>query len=128
MVATVDWGVRVSSRISLQDREQFVIRTDEVGPVAGSEPGGASWGVLEHVGVGPLDGYYPNPGRQVLHGHSGQSACRGYGQAGDQEKLAFYVEGGQDVQAQGGTDEPRGGEGRGRSDEVESKVLLDYPA
>jgi hypothetical protein len=96
-----------------QDGQEFFVRADEIGLVAGPEPGPAPGRVLEQLLVGAPDGQHPGPGRQVAHGQPVQPAVGRHGQPGHQQRLVAGVERAEHVQAERRAHEPRCGQ-RGR--------------
>ncbi len=78
-------------------------------------------------GYGPPEGDDPSPRGQILHGQTFEPAPGGDGEPTYQEGLLVDVEGFEDVESEGGTDEPRGGQRRGGTDVSEPEVSLHHP-
>src|ERR1700678_3317511 len=109
-----------------QDLQQFLVRSEDVGLVPRSEAGpSAGWGLADARARPPPDRYYRGPRREVLHGQAIEPAPVGDRQPADQKGTVLHVKSANDLQAQGGSHEPRSSEGGGGADLAKAEADLD---
>ena len=106
--------------------EQLLVGAQQVGLVPGGEAGAAARRVLQPATVGgPAQCHHPGLGRQVHHGQPVEAPARGHGQPAHQERLVPDGERTEDVEAQRGSDEAGGSQGRRGPHVPEVEVVLD---
>ena len=70
-----------------QHGQEFLVRANEEGLVAGPEPGAPPGRMLQQLLVGRApDGQHPRPRRQLAHGQPVQATARAHGQPRDQQR------------------------------------------